>query len=329
VLIHYDGFGTRESLPKGSFPYDAWNSFINLGIYGPTVFFIASGFALTASISKGKLNLTHFVIRRIFRLLPLYIFVLALYFTFQSVFKDFRMLSIDNALYKVLLIDVFMPKYFYDDPVGVLATLPIEFWWSLFVPFFHLMSRRFGTLADIILGLSTIFLNLYLQDAFKDNSYLQSYQINAFWKYGLCFYMGYIAFKIRFYLPKVINNRLFFVIGFPSMLAIEIFTFDLILNIYIITILFLVLFDFNAVQKRFPLIGNFLLALGTVCFSVYLLHSPIRQCISSMTDDVFIVNAISIILLSASTPLTYLFVEKKGIRIGEVLYVRMFLKPNP
>jgi peptidoglycan/LPS O-acetylase OafA/YrhL len=43
VLIHYDGFGTRESLPKGSFPYDAWNSFINLGIYGPTVFLSHQG----------------------------------------------------------------------------------------------------------------------------------------------------------------------------------------------------------------------------------------------------------------------------------------------
>lgn len=324
VLIHYDGFGTRESFPEGSIPHEVWNFLINLGIYGPTVFFIASGFALTASLSKGKLNLLQFFIRRVFRIWPLYICILLFYILFQEGFRTHGLLTTDNFILKALLLDVFVPKYFYDDPVGVLATLPIEFWWSLLMPIIVFLSRRFGILAEITIGLGTLFLNLYLQDAFLENSYLQSYQINQFWKYGFCFYLGYIAFRVRVNFPLLVRNIPFVLIVCPSIVIIEIFDFDLILNIYIATFLFLVMFNFGAVQRALPTIGEFAIALGTVCYSIYLLHNPIRQVVLSFTKDVFLLNVTSLLLLFILSPLTYNFIEKRGIRFGEKLYKRLF-----
>ena len=52
VIIHYDGFGLRNLFSDGSHLHYLANTFISLGIYGPAVFFVASGFALSASLEK-------------------------------------------------------------------------------------------------------------------------------------------------------------------------------------------------------------------------------------------------------------------------------------
>lgn len=322
VIIHFDGFSTREVFDKGSFLHSLWNFLINLGIYGPTVFFIASGFALTASLSNGNQPFKKFICRRFFRLFPLYFIVLSFHFVFQNVFEDYRNLSTSNFILKILFLDVFIPKYFYDDPIGVLATLPIEFWWSLFIPFVFLVARRFNLIAEIILGFLVLFLNLSAGDFFVDNSYVSSYGINAFWRFGLCFYLGYLSYKIRKAFPRFINSKAFMLLVLPLMVFIEIFTFDLILNIYIASVLYLVMFDFAAIALKSPFFSQTLLVSGNICYSIYLLHSPIRYTMASITSDLILVNLVSIFLLLVLCPLSYLYIEKSGIQLGETLWKR-------
>lgn len=141
VSIHYNGLSSRDLFATNSFPYDVLNFTINLGIYGPTIFFIASGFALTASLENKRIEIRKFTVRRYFRLAPLYIFTLACYFVLQNIFEDFKKLQLSNFMVKIFFLDAFFPQYFYDDPVGVLATLPIEFWWSLSIPVLVLLSQ--------------------------------------------------------------------------------------------------------------------------------------------------------------------------------------------
>ena len=66
VIVHYDGFGLRTLFTDNSNLSILVNTFISLGIYGPPVFFVASGFALSASMASKKIDLATFFVHRFF-----------------------------------------------------------------------------------------------------------------------------------------------------------------------------------------------------------------------------------------------------------------------
>lgn len=324
VSIHYNGLSSRDLFATNSFPYDVLNFTINLGIYGPTIFFIASGFALTASLENKRIEIRKFTVRRYFRLAPLYIFTLACYFVLQNIFEDFKKLQLSNFMVKIFFLDAFFPQYFYDDPVGVLATLPIEFWWSLSIPVLVLLSRRFGFAADLVAGVLIFYVSFGLDKSLESNSYIRAFSVNPIWTYGLCFYLGFLAFRIRVQNLKLVNNFYFLVITIALNLFIEIIEFSFLLNIYLTSFLFLLMFNFESFRKKFFTISIIGLSFGTFCYSVYLVHFPVRKALSEVTSNSLILNSASIALILIISPLTYLFIELRGISFGEKVSRRLF-----
>jgi peptidoglycan/LPS O-acetylase OafA/YrhL len=324
VLIHYNGFSTREIFPPNSYPQEILNFTINLGIYGPTVFFIASGFALTASLYTKRIEFKKYFVRRYFRLAPLYFFILSCYFLLQNVFDDFGKLQPSNFFLKIFFFDVFFPKYFYNDPVGVLATLPIEFWWSISIPILIFLTRKFGLAADFTAGFIFLYLSFGFSKSLKSIAYIRALPVNAFWTFGLCFYLGFLAFRIRRYNPKLVNNFYFLACVLTANILIEFISFSFLLNIYLSAFLFLVMFNYEIFQNNFKKLYQIGLLLGTICYSVYLVHFPIRQALSTVTSETLILNLASITLILVISPLTYLFIELKGISIGEKLSSYLF-----
>lgn len=127
VIVHFDGFGLRTLFHDNSYLNILVNSFISLGLYGPPVFFVASGFALSASMANKETNLVAFFVQRFFRLWPLYAVVLSLDLTYKFFSEKINSDSIINTFMHLTFLDVFNPKYFYNDPIGVLSSIPIEF----------------------------------------------------------------------------------------------------------------------------------------------------------------------------------------------------------
>ena len=317
VLIHYNGFSSREFFASGSYPNEILNFTINLGIYGPTVFFIASGFALTASLENKRIEIGKFIVRRYFRLAPLYISTLACCFVLQNIFDDFKELQFSNFVLKIFFLDAFFPKYYYEDPVGVLATLPVEFWWSLSIPILVSLNRRFGFVVDFVAGILFLYLSFGLEKSLESNTYIQAFQVNAIWTYGFCFYLGFVAFRIRRKNVKLVNNLYFLASLVIVNVVIELIKFNFLLNIYLSSFLFLVLFNFDNVRSQFRTVSLIGLSLGTICYSVYLVHFPIQKVLLEFTHNPLILNFTSIILILVISPLTFLFIELRGMSFGE------------
>lgn len=118
---------------------------INLGTAGPAAFFITSGFVLSLVWERQRrFGIQKWIIRRYLRLTPLYAIVL-IYCMLSGL-----NLSLNDALYRLFYLDAFNEKIFLRDPIGVLWTISIEFWLSLFVPFFvHLF--RSGKRSELVL----------------------------------------------------------------------------------------------------------------------------------------------------------------------------------
>lgn len=323
VFIHYDGFGTRDLFQSFPLLDKLWNFTINLGMYGPTIFFIASGFALSASLSKARIGLFYFSLRRFCRLFPLLFLVMIFHLIMQYLFSEYRYLSLTNFFLKICFLDLFFPDYFYDDPIGVLATLPIEFWWSLSMPLLFVFVRRFGVIAEVLSGIATLYLNLFFEISFNQIGYINEYYANAFWKFGLCFYFGYLSFRVRIKFPQLIKTRWFVICILPIMLGIELVPFDFILNIYVFAILYLVMVDYKLISMKLRLLSDVMLFFGTVCYSVYLLHSPIRYTVASFISEPISIYLTSLALVLVVCPLTYILIERPGILWGERLISRL------
>jgi peptidoglycan/LPS O-acetylase OafA/YrhL len=330
VFVHYNGFSSRDFFAANSYPYKIWNFTINLGIYGPTIFFIASGFALTASLDKKRIVIRKFIVRRYFRLAPLYISILLCYFVLENIFTDFKKLQIGNFLLKIFFLDAFFPRYFYNDPVGVLATLPIEFWWSFSIPILIWITKRFGFAADLVAGILFLYLGFGLNKTLESNSYIHAFPVNAIWTYGLCFYLGFQAFRIRQKYLKLVNNFYFLASIVATNVLIESVKFSFLLNIYLTSSLFLIMFNFDILRKKFLVLSLIGLSFGTFCYSIYLVHLPIRKVISEVTSDALALNLTSIILILVISPVTYLYIELRGISVGEKISNHLFKEaPRP
>ena len=132
LIIHLNCFGLTTFFKDLSQVDKCIEAFCLLGKYGPVVFFVSSGFALTASLSHSHRNFRSFLIQRIFRLWPLYVSILA-----TAVLIEFYLYSktftLENLSLRLLFLDMFFPIHFYADPIHVSFSIPIEFWWSLIV----------------------------------------------------------------------------------------------------------------------------------------------------------------------------------------------------
>ena len=327
VIVHYDGFGMRPPLDNQSSLGFLLNTLISLGIYGPAVFFVASGFALSASVAKRRPKISTFFVHRIFRLWPLYALVLLLDLTYKYV-NNGRITSfeIKNVLIHLTFLDVFNWRYLKSDPIGVLATIPIEFWWSLLIPILIIVRQSAKYLEIPILGI-LIFLTFFMENQGFFNSYLSEYGSNnckRWWVYGICFYFGNIAYIVRKTKVIRISNSKFLVSAAFVSFFLELFRLNLLYTVLAISFLYLVMGDaFKSSRKLAQWINNILLCAGTICYSIYLLHFPIRFAIFAIFENHIFANSLCIILIVLLSSASYLFIEMPFIKFGKKLSLRI------
>lgn len=325
VIVHYNGFGMRSLVDNQSSLGVFLNTLISLGIYGPAVFFVASGFALSASLANKRPKISTFFVHRFFRLWPLYALVLLLDLIYKYI-SNGRITSfeIKNVLIHLTFLDVFNWRYLKSDPIGVLATIPIEFWWSLLIPILIIVRHSAKYLEIPMLGI-IIFLTFFMENLGFFNSYLSEYGLNnckRWWVYGICFYFGNIAYIIRKSKIIRISNGKFLIMAACSSLFLELFRLNLLYTVLSISFLYLVLGDvFKSPRKLAQWINDLLLCAGTICYSIYLLHLPIKYVSFAIFESAILANGLCIMLIVFLSCASYLFIEVPFIKFGKKITV--------
>ncbi|MBN9299429.1 MAG: acyltransferase [Filimonas sp.] len=116
LIVLFAHLSITKNFPASNVPVES----ILTGDMGVNIFFVISGFLITLLLlkeenTKGEINIKHFYIRRIFRILPVYYFFLATCF-----------LCLNFKIVPDILIDSFIPPLTFTT-----GTLPIKTGWTL------------------------------------------------------------------------------------------------------------------------------------------------------------------------------------------------------
>ena len=315
IVIHWNGLGTRDVFIEGSAPDVTLEKWVDLGAYGPIIFFLASGFSLASSLSKKRYTFFNFATRRFFRLIPM----LAVSLITVSIFSG--SFNVDffgkEVLFKILLVDAFSPSHYYYDPIGVLWTIPVEFWWSLTIPIFLKLIAPNRMFILIPLIICMVFLAIYGDSFWSNFVYAKEFDGKFIFNYGIYFLLGVISYKVRvrLNLQRNYNKYLFFSI------LLAIYSKELGFNeLYLLTFLSVAFLMFYAEPARSkPLFKKPLLFLGNICYSTYLLHIPVAEYSRNLLGVTWYESLIRTAFLVFICSLTYRYIEVPFIKLSDRL----------
>lgn len=293
---------------------------INFGQIGVLVFFMISGYVIPYSQAGSGRDLNAFWLARFFRIYPLYIFVILtnLFITFAL----FRV-SVPNLGGALLAHVIFVQEWIgLPNFGGPSWTLFLELvWYGLFaVLVFVRREKDAGLLYWGLMACLAAFLvlNLILQRQlpFGKIAFLVS------------FFLGYITYLFRTETLRLDRYRLYFGTSLVLTLIImfvsyAVFRDDakpgisflcILLNWLTATAIFLGLLFFRSEGY-----SRILIYLGTISYSIYLLHDTVVHLFRFSRIDSMIYVPLTLPITIALAHLTYTYVERPGIRIGKAL----------
>jgi len=267
VLYHYNTvFNHQNTSLTGMLPLDLlFSNFYKYGYYGVEVFFIISGFVFSHMylVVKKKISAKAFFIKRFARLYPLhfatliiFLFFVFLDFNFYQEYFDKNQVYID--LYHFTLQLFFISHWGFEE--GFSYNVPswsISLEIGIYIFFFLIIDylKKFRVkLSVVIVILCFIFYKLENVNFIFD-------------EYILLFFMGVIIYQI----PKIISLTPLRITAFFCLIISFVGNFKALL--FCPSLMILVLSFENYVQKKS--IKNYFLKLGSISYSLYLLHYPL------------------------------------------------------
>ncbi len=324
VLIHTGGGGFRDLGLIG-------NHFADLGSAGVFVFFCVSGFSIASSYSTSK-TFKSYIIRRLWRIIPLFYFWLAIASIMAKYY--FHDTSIDLSTQNLMKHFLFI--YFVDykkSIIGVEWTLPIEITFYFFLPIMIVMSR--DKIKPVLLCAISLFICI-LSTRYYALLPLPPEESSAFIHYSpipyvFCFALGVLAFRLRtavLHSAFKSNVSLVFVITllvlyllFP--LTVIRFFENQIIFISFLTFLLILFSSSRSLLINLLLNNKFIQFCGVVSYGIYLAHCPVisfLQSINFIFFDIpfarFIISFAITLIISA---VTYTYIELPLVSYGKSL----------
>ena len=336
LIVHSLGFLIASvSVPVGNL--------ISNGARGVQLFFIVSAFTLFLSLENKKNEkhvILNYFIRRFFRIAPLFYLVIlyAVLPEVRGVTQRFSFLEIVSTL---IFVNGWHPKWI-NSILSVNWTIAVEMGFYVILPF---LFRKIKTLASSIYfvlgtGVALNFLMNFLVNhplwSVRDDwiiflhQWLPS-QLPIFGLGIILYFLVYPERQLENKKKESAGKRLFLFglmfFGFISLL----YDYPLVeVNSYGLVFLFLAF-----LLSRYPikiLVNKFWMYLGKISFSVYLIHllalSFVKQRVSNIHEifgfhgvffDALIVFVPTLFLSMLIATLTYKFIEKPGIIMGNKL----------
>lgn len=308
LTIHYEGLGLRELFAQESVAQKILNNLVDFGGQGPTIFFVASGFVLQKLFSARK-RFLKFLLVRYFRLAPAYIVVSGFAIYTQGLFDQLTLLL---AMQKVFFLDIFFSDAYLFNPLGIGFFVVIEFWLSFVLLLIVLLRKIDIPISEpvrIAFLVCTSFILSYFSGELAHVFSLESFQVELI-KYQFFFLLGAVCYELKLKMCRIMLIQILLVCFGLSVLFMENFLGYIAAAI---SILFLLSEKKDSKLK----LHWFLIAIGNVCYSIYLVHIPILRFFQANHPGTRI-QAIAAIVVVVSV-LIYLFVEEPFIRLGKTL----------
>jgi len=276
VLIHCGGAGLRSFGKFG-------NELADLGSTGVYVFFTISGFSIAASFGKSSSNFD-FIIRRVFRLAPVYyVFLL---FSLLLVKLDImaptswaQEFEVTANAYNLWMHFSFLGFFDYrvaNSIIGVEWSLNIEMFWYLVLPVLLTLTTKQPKALGVTFGLSLA--GFFIHKAFARANFGEASGYVIQWSpftYGPAFVLGIIAWNLRsqgYRVTKAQSNAWLAIVC--AMLILQCFVSIMEIRLLIPLLTFTLLVTgrdkVGACSKLFS--NPMALFLGTISYSIYLWH---------------------------------------------------------
>ena len=277
----------------------------NLGGGGPAAFFCASGFVLSLVWQKSKSDgFLRFALRRYIRLMPLYFFVL-LFFSYNSYRVEKDIFDIVRDLVsRALFLEVFSYQQFNSLPMIVMWTIGVEFWLSMMIPILVAIftSPRYSEIGLFsVLSLSAFAPILMIKLGVID--------LMAFKSVPAClssFALGVFSSTLK---PSIELHRVFRVLGVISSVFFLMYIWSGFIGAWWISILLSFCYlGVNRTSTNTKSQNGFFLWFGTICYGLYLIHMPLIQITSRLSEDYSAILAFIPLLVLSS--FSWLFLER-------------------
>lgn len=244
------------------FNLDIFPSFINFeyGHYGVQLFFIISGFVIFMSIKRKEeiQSPKEFLTKRFIRLYPTFWTSLIFTFLIVSLIGPFTLKS--SFLEFIVNFTMFPRLFNYDYVDGVYWTLSVELVFYLFILFLLTIKQT-----NNYIIFSTVYIIIGFMLYFK-------FSLFSYYLHGLLFLIGMNFYKIWMKESTYKNHLLIF---FSLLLYVLTFKNELIIVVSILILVFYLL-----VNNCLGFLNNkFFVFLGTISYSLYLIHQNVGHSI--------------------------------------------------
>jgi len=322
LTFHYTYFFTSEL---------SFLNFLQTCVY---LFFIISGFVFAPLILSGNISIKPYLIRRFFRIYPLYLISLLLYYGFAPDDPQ-KFTYFINHLFFLQTTNSIQEAMFFN---GVTWTLPIEVEYYLLVPFLALLTvRNINTiyialilaivLKAILIITSTDILNLNLSN-------ILSFHLPGFiieFMVGIILYNIYVKYKDK--QISIIFNILIIIIAITLIYGLGLLyllhEYEEITNLLMKSYFrfwcaisyAILLFPFLFIIKSKSIFNNVYIFMGNISYGVYLFHMLIPKVLNHFDYNLtgFIGYFICLILTVILTLITYYLIENPARIFGRKL----------
>ncbi|TFI48141.1 acyltransferase [Diaphorobacter sp. DS2] len=260
---------------------------LKYGYLGVELFFMISGFVIFMTLEKCN-NIKDFLFKRVVRLYPAYIFAVILTFSVMSIYSlEGRDTDLADALVNLTMLQGLIT------PFGIVAHVD-GVYWSLTVEviFYAIMGCLF--VSGNLKNNKPLVIWLLVAFAFRGISvYFNNYLFNGIQYYGIMQYCHLFIAGIMFYKLRSFNKIKYHII-ISACLA-----YQLIFNSFkenlVVSALFL-LFYIMVYNKLNFVNYKFLSFLGTISFSLYLVHQNIGYVVINILEKYGFVSEIYILI---------------------------------
>ncbi len=303
---------------------DTTKTILSYGPLGVVIFFVVSAYTICLTLDKKKPSYLEFVKRRFLRIAPAYYLILLIVFCLglHSYWGDHFKNGFDLAslLAHMSFLNILSYEH-QNNAIGVEWTLPLEFFYYLFLPaIFTLSKYRWGIAVIIITGIAMWFLDDINQTYI--NQPLEKGLANA-WspgRYYICFAIGVMAYRVRAIYPQIGKKFsgspvTIFIIS-AAVAAIYIspqhYYHAPLAIVSIATALLLITGDTKNNAQQIIFENKAILYMGTISYSLYLYHMPVKEHFFPISTSAGIIMQFFISLTLGT--LSYFYVEKRFLK---------------
>lgn len=301
------------------FGISLFSQWSGIGARGVQLFYIVSGFTIYY-IYQNKLDTSldvkNYMIKRAFRILPLYFLVLPIYFITFGVNKDYEY-PLFNLITHYLLINGFFPEY-------INSILRVE--WSIFVEFmfyivFALVFYKFKNISIVKLLIISFMVSVMSAFAsmvfYKDDMSMRTYlYLSPYFQFYNFFIGVFIASLSKN--CRICKSKFSLITAIVCFILIGFFIQSTIIQTYISSLIFAaILLNLSFNDYKYPKV---FLYIGSISFSLYLVHFFFVMYYEKYVIHSFINFSLLISCIFIVSIITYNLIEKKGISIGKKIF---------